>query len=158
MYDETNPDWLPTLHLGHTKKQSSSEGTASERWARRKAREETAKTVNAVEALLSLADGDPNNDRSTDEAPETADVASQTDLTSCQLRDMQKQLDDQRSVIDDLTLQLTQIVAPFSEQSLTSDEIVKFYTGLPNISWLKRLFKIVIHVNSPLFKNLWLQL
>ena len=29
LYDDTNPDWLPTLHLGHTKKRLSSE--ASER-------------------------------------------------------------------------------------------------------------------------------
>ena len=27
VYDETNPDWLPTLHLGHTKKQLSREGS-----------------------------------------------------------------------------------------------------------------------------------
>ena len=35
LFDETNPDWLPTLHLGHTKKRSSRE--ISKRWARKKA-------------------------------------------------------------------------------------------------------------------------
>ena len=81
---------------GHAKKRSSSEAT--ERWAREKAREETAKAVEtAAEALHSLAD--------TGEAQETAGVASQTDLTD--FYDMQKQ---HQRVIDDLTLRLTQRV------------------------------------------------
>ena len=92
-----------------------------------KAREETAKSVEtiAAEALLSLAD--------TGEAQETAGVASQTDLTSTDVHHMQKELEINQKVIHDLTLQLTQQVAPFSEESLKSDEIIKFYTGLPNI-------------------------
>ena len=47
-------------------------------------------------------------------------------------------------MIDDLTpLRLTQQVAPFSEESLNSDHLVKFYTGLPNILVLKSVFSLV---------------
>ena len=133
LYDDTNPDWLPTLHLGHTKKRSSSE--ASERWARKRARQDTAKTLAAAEALVSLG--------GTSDAQEIPGVASQTDLTLTELHDMHKQLEEHKRVIEDLTLQLTQTVAPFSEESLKNDEVVKFYTGLPNIKVLKAVFRLV---------------
>ena len=93
--------------------------------------------MEAVEALLSLADADR------DEAQATAGVASQTDLTSTNLHDTQKQLDEQLSVINDLTLWLTQLVTPFDEESLKSDEIVKFYTGFPNMKVLNAVFSLV---------------
>ena len=70
-------------------------------------------------------------------------VAAQTDLTSASLCDMQRQLDDRQRIIDDLTMRLTQRVTPFSEESLHSDEIVKFYTGMPNIKVLKAVFGLV---------------
>ena len=50
LYDDTDPDWLTTLDLGHTKKRSSSE--ASGRWAR----QDAAKALEAAEALVSLGD------------------------------------------------------------------------------------------------------
>ena len=37
LYDDTNPGWLPSLHLGHSKKLLTSKKTA-ERWERRLAR------------------------------------------------------------------------------------------------------------------------
>ena len=46
---------------------------------------------------------------------------------------------------EDLTLQLIheQLVVPFSEEALKSDELVKFYTGLLNIKVLKAVFSLV---------------
>ena len=81
--------------------------------------------MEAAEALVSLGD--------TSDAQEISGVATQTDLTLSELCDMQKQLEEHKGMIEDLTLQLTRTVAPFSEESLKSDELVKFYTGLPNI-------------------------
>ena len=40
LYDETNPDWLPTLHLGYTKKAPIPTEEAIQRWDRKKARRE----------------------------------------------------------------------------------------------------------------------
>ena len=37
LYDDTNPNWLPSLHLGHSKKLQTSKKT-TERWQRRLAR------------------------------------------------------------------------------------------------------------------------
>ena len=125
LYDETNPDWLPTLYLGHSKKQSNKQGV--ERWARKQAREQSVKEAEseAAEALLTLGD------TPTVEPLETG-VTTQTELTSTNVQDMQDELDRSREIIDDLTLRLTQHVAPYTEESLTSDQIVKFYTALPN--------------------------
>ena len=82
---------------------------------KKKDSEETTKTSEAVEALLSLAD---TNDSEAQDF-ETAGVVSQTNLTSTNLYDMQSKLDEQQRLIDDLTLRLTQRVLPFSEESLT---------------------------------------
>ena len=54
-------------------------------------------------------------------------------------------------ICNDLTMRLTQRVTPFSKESLHSDEIVKFYTGLPNIKVLKTVFELVnktVHTND----------
>ena len=90
----------------------------------------------AAEALLTLCD------TPTVEPVETG-VATQTELTSTNVQDMQDELDRSREIVNDLTLRLTQQVAPYTEESLTSDQIVKFYTGLPNKKVLKAVFKLV---------------
>ena len=133
VYDEANPDWLPTLHLGHSKKQSNKQGV--ETWARKQAREQSVKEAEseAAEALLTLCDNP------TVEPVETG-VATQTELTSTKVQDTH---DRSREIIDDLTLRLIQQVAPYTKESLTSDHIVKFYTGLPNKKVLKAVFNLV---------------
>lgn len=136
MYDEANPDWLPTLHIGHAKRKSKSSKETTERWERKKARREAAKEMEVAQSLLLLGETEETIEIETG-------VAAQTDLTSANLCDMQKQLDDHQQVINNLTMRLTQRVAPFSEDLLHSDEIVKFYTGLPNIKVLKAVFGLV---------------
>lgn len=150
LYDQTNPDWLPTLHLGHGKKRLSS--GSIDRRARKKAREETVKALEdgnvetneaeeAAEALISL-------DNTASVAPhelqrqldEKQGVIS--DLT-LRYHDLQRQLDEKQGVISDLTLRITHTVAPFSAESLKIDEIVKFYTGLPNMKVFKAVFNFV---------------
>ena len=47
--------------------------------------------------------------------------------------------------IEELTARLTQrSAAPFNEESLQNDEMVKFYTGVPNIKVLKTVFGLVM--------------
>jgi hypothetical protein len=130
LHDESNPDWLPSLHLGHAKRKCESRTKATERWERRKARNENAQEMEAAQLL-----GD-TEDATELEETETG-VATQTELTSANVRDMQRE-------IEDLTIRLTQRVAPFSEESLQSNEMVKFYTGLPNMKVLTAVFGLVI--------------
>ena len=55
LYDETNPGWLPTLHLGHCKKPGLNK-KATERWERRRARAVSATNrLEVAKPLLTLA-------------------------------------------------------------------------------------------------------
>ena len=57
-------------------------------------------------------------------------------------------LGDSDKTVEETTVRLTQRVAPFSEGSLHSDEIVKFYTGLPNMKVLKAVFGLVFEMDD----------
>ena len=59
-------------------------------------------------------------------------MASQTEIRSIDLHNMEIELDKSR-LISDFPLQLVQQLAPFCEESLKNDQFVKFYSGLPNI-------------------------
>ena len=132
MHDESNPDWLPSLHLGHAKRKCESRTKATERWERRKARNENTPEMEAAQSLLLLGDIED----ATEPEKTGTGVTTQTELTSANARDMQRE-------INDLTIRITQRVAPFSEETLQTDEMVKFYTGLPNIRVLKAVFGLV---------------
>ena len=113
---------------------------ATERCDRRKGRNESAKEIKAAQSLLLLRDAEE-----TTELEETeGSVATQTELTSANVHAMQQLLTDQQQVIEDLTARLTQRLAPFSEESLQNDEMVEFYTGVPNIKVLKAVFELVV--------------
>ena len=56
LYDEANPDWLPTLHIGHAKRKSKSSKESTERWERKKARREAAKEMEVAQSLLLLGE------------------------------------------------------------------------------------------------------
>ena len=69
-------------------------------------------------------------------------MVTQTDLTCASLQDMQEQLDQCHQVINDSTMRFSPAVATFTEESLDNNEIVKFYTGLPNLKVLKAVFDL----------------
>ena len=50
LYDVTNPDWLPTLHVGHSKVKS----VDSDRWDRMRSRRSTSAVVVLVKVRLRL--------------------------------------------------------------------------------------------------------
>ena len=52
LFDETNPDWLPTQTLGHTKKTSP---VSVARWERMRGRKESAKQEAAWTLLSTIA-------------------------------------------------------------------------------------------------------
>ena len=54
--DETNPDWLPTLNLGHSKV-CGNQVQIGERWSRRKAREDASNVALSTATATSSKDG-----------------------------------------------------------------------------------------------------
>lgn len=72
--DETNPDWLPSLNLGHSKVSEKHSRIAEARWARKKARDE-ARVSNATQ--LDFVSSPPDSDSGL----LNQDASIQTDLT-----------------------------------------------------------------------------
>ena len=57
---------------------------------------------------------------------------------------LRKELIVCHSTINNTSLKLRQLLPPFCEESLDSDERVQFYTGLPNIKILKAVYDHVV--------------
>ena len=117
---ENNPDWLPTLNMGHSKQSSESRARAvAERWERMKARESLNKE-SEVRNTEVLSDADDANLNS-------VDVSTQKTLTSRMIEDMQEKTEDKPMRV-------------FTEKSfmMNGEEYVRFYTGLTN-------FEVLLH-------------
>ena len=149
LYDESNPDWLPSLHLGHSKKaESKIESTerCERRVARNEARRESFNRLEAAQSLLSLGESShmestvPNEEEDREEETGTA---TQTELTLTSIEKMHQELERSKQVISDLNSQPLGHKATFSEEYFTTDDIVRFYTGLPNLKVLKTVFDLV---------------
>ena len=123
LLDETSPDWLPTLHLGHGRQISANSGQASEeRWERVKVREaQNSKSAEATAESIT----DENEPLATEDGG--IDVGVQTLLTSSKICECQNS-----------------VAHPFTESSFTDEDIVKFYTGLSKLSVLKAVFDHVV--------------
>ena len=83
--DETNPDWLPSLLLGHSSISDAQVQSTGERWARKKARDDARATAEAAQALLILTDSTYASDQATEDTSATQatqDVSTQTDISS----------------------------------------------------------------------------
>ena len=105
--DESNPDWLPSLNLGHSKVSESRVRIGEERWSRRKARENaqnvkvatatamftaSLSTDDAIEGLLALSSPCVSVTRCSNESDEVytsvlinpvSDASVQTNIPSC---------------------------------------------------------------------------
>ena len=133
LHDQTNPDWLPTLHLGHNKK-AEPRRESTERWERRKARRESVNRLQAAWSLLSLGESSRPDPESVGAAGEESDTdeetgtATQTKLNLSSLEKMQEELERSKEVIGDLRRQVSGYKATFSEEYLASDDTVRFYT------------------------------
>ena len=144
LHDQVNPDWLPSLHLGHSKK-AEPRRENTERWERRKARRESFNRLEAAQSLLSLGEcGHTESTVPTEEDMEEENgMATQTELTLTSIQKMQEELDRSKQIIGDLSSQLSGHKATFSEEYLANDDVVRFYTGLPNFKVLKAVFDLV---------------
>ena len=113
---------------------------ATQSWERKKARTER---VEAAQSLLLLSDTSTVEPVPDIVEAEQEGVATQTDLTSASLQDMQEQLNWCHQVINYFTMRFSPTVATFTKESLGNNETVKFYTGLSNLKVLKAVFDLV---------------
>ena len=179
LLEDTSPDWLPSLNLGHSKSRLLAKAT--ERWERRKARQGVpvrqgvaerqeaaqtlflsasiqADTVSCSSASKSLVINSMTNNPQEEqnetiltgdcvEPKNTEDVSTQTstDLkidSSIQTEDQNVQCCKQNPISNF-----------FSENALQKDELVQFYTGLPNLKVLKAVFTLIVPVISADFNS-----
>ncbi len=86
------------------------------------------------------------------ETVEETGVAVQRELTILSLEKMKEELERNKCVIEDLHTLVSVHKATFSEEYLANDDIVRFYTGLPNLKVLKAVFDLVkscVPMNDP---------
>ena len=87
--DETNPDWLPSLNLGHDKVSNLAVEKAEDRWKRRKAREDS--TVRSVAEPVRVS-ASPSASLDDENSGKLYDSGTQTDLTSSMIDHLREEL------------------------------------------------------------------
>ncbi|XP_051505666.1 uncharacterized protein LOC127412967 [Myxocyprinus asiaticus] len=129
---ECDPDWVPSLHLGHTEVKATHSG----RFNQRKQRQQAVTGNNAAPAPLDLAGQRPEMDEAA-----TPDGASQMDDTgskdntaeqqeclfcSCRRVEINRLLKENRRLKEELSQK------KMEEDFLKDDDVkVRYYTGLP---------------------------
>ena len=129
MYDTTNPDWAPTVNLGHNKVNPATSASDTSRYQRALDRTEKQKDNEAASALIQLGEITSSTSDSNAETGTTV----QTDLSGVMISGMQAEL--QRLIIDNQRLkdELKQKTVDFDVDFFKEDnEKVKYYTGLPD--------------------------
>ncbi len=159
LFEDTSPDWLPSLNLGHTR--SKLPAQATERYERRKAREETVTGQDAAGVSSSsisepLVINSMTNETQEQESeaivtggffePNTRDVATQ--ISSALKIDSSTQTENHIQCCKSCPLSNV-----FSESSFHKDEVVKFYTGLPNLKVLRAVYSLVVPAISTDFNS-----
>lgn len=128
LFDVTNPDWAPTLKLGHNEAP-----TDFSRHHRLACRKEKDRSRQAAASLLELQELRVEETEDID-----GNVAVQTDLTSKTVQAMQE--DIQRLLSENSELKLKLSRAEYNEAFFKTDDNVKYYTGLPDFSTLQILY------------------
>ena len=160
LYDVDNPGWLPMLHLGHSKKKEDQPAVV-ERWERAKRRGDT-KNMQAF--LLQLIDtiADEVVFETTELvvkeevhaiANEQIEVIKEflpfTKQWTDEIARLKEELEKSKDMIQQLSLEHSKKALPshevsmFCEETLQSDDQIRFYTGLPNKQVLKSVFTLV---------------
>lgn len=128
---ECDPDWVPSLHLGHTEVKPTDSG----RFNRRSKRHKALKEINAEPATLDLADQrsemvkaePPDDDSQMDEAgPKDNTVEKQEcSFCSCRRAEINRLLEENRKLKEELSQK------KMEEDFLKDDDVkVTYYTGL----------------------------
>ena len=162
LYDVNNPDWLPTLHMGHSKGTGSSHDAA--RYERGKERERKKVAWEAIVEEVKIIVTDlvevVTEEECTRLCAEQIEIGLQyvkvdrpTGKSECDcsksVKELQDQLADCTKTIDELSEQVTAgtPLPPFCEKSFVSDDFTLTHTGLPNFKVLKAIFN---HVSKTL--------
>ena len=117
--DETNPDWLLSLNVGHDKVSKVTVEKAGDRWKRRKAREEST-IRNEAEPALGPASCDDEN------GGKLCVKGTQTDLTSSMIDHLIDELNQSSVKVCSLNARLAS-ATPFSEEALDDNECQVLY-------------------------------
>ena len=155
LYDRTNPDWLPTLFLGHSKVKARNVNAVVERHARVRMREihkraamsESESSSPQPESQVLLDETSCVSAENVEEEQlDTLSAEVQTDVTGTDVQILQDELSSAYHEIASLKAAL---VVPFSEMFMQGNAAdVRFYTGLPN----SQVVKLVFDFNQPYTK------
>ena len=149
VYDRTNPDWLPTLFLGHSKVKARNVNAVVERHARVRMREihiraamsESERSSPQPESQVLLDETSVSAENVEEEQLDTLSVEVQTDVTGTDVQTLQDELSRKLQASRQLSLY---IVVPFSETFMQGNAAdVRFYTGLPNSEVVKLVFEFI---------------
>ena len=142
LYDSTNPDWAPSLQLGHNKVTDVAAARDTDRHQRVLGRKRKKLDIDAASVLVELQDAAPEI---AETATETG-MASQTELHSTTIAAMQIEiqqlLSENLRLKTDLqvSIEKTKLERDFLKEN---DEKVKYYTGLPDFSTLNFVYESV---------------
>ncbi len=141
LLDDTNPDWLPTQNLGHSKSRLSS--TAIERWNRKntkQAHKDDSLQKGTGDSVIAAHSDIP------DEVPiqeSTTVVHASTQVEFNVVKDAFTQTSDFPEDSASQTYSKIVSLPAFFKYTGIPDEQVKFYTGLPNSKILKAVFNLI---------------
>ena len=147
LYDKTNPDWAPTVDIGHDKFKSSLGDVTSPRYERTAGRTVKRRRLEVANTLLSMQDmlGDVQPlevDRPAETELDESGQGCQTDVSGDALRGMEEEMRRLTLENSDLKRQLSS--SKLTQSSLVgNDENVKFLTGLPTYHILSHLVDFV---------------
>ena len=166
LYDTNNPDWLPTLHLGHTKSSSVQEENVAvsvarfERAVERSKRRDTIENMveqlpSVVADLLDLIVQEECRLICAEQIKIGREYVKfeehQEEKVACNcantIKELQDELADCKQALDKLSSQVREHLPQFCEERFMNDSFTQHYTGLPNIEVLKIVFD---HVSKTL--------
>jgi len=154
LYNTTDPDWLPTLHLGHKEHGSvtaRSLDPSVDRWKRAQEREKWKKIEESLPALVAEEIQSIVMEEIRSVAVEQIETAKQyfkpADHSECssKIEALRMELAQCKVHTVALTSKINQLT--FTEECLVDDDFVKIHTGLPNAKVVKTVFE---HVSKTL--------
>nr|XP_002732168.1 PREDICTED: uncharacterized protein LOC100375462 [Saccoglossus kowalevskii] len=137
LYDKGNPNWVPTVNVGHREnvlKQTMAVNRYNRLHNRQKRKAEEKIVI--VEEGLAL--------ENKENATSTTEFGTQTDLTTSMLKSMGNELQALRTENQSLKEQLSKYTNKMSQVDLEGDnEKVKFFTGISSFAILISLYNFI---------------
>jgi len=155
--DEANPDWAPTIKMGHSDEARAEADSQRDqiRHARAERRQSRKMENEIAESLLALQDGletdDDDDDQRTADAEtqtpplpvkETAVMSTQTDMCCADITVLEAQAAANNAELAEAREKAQMMM--FTEESFADDDNkTRFYTGLPTFAILMLVFNFV---------------